>query len=205
MASSTIMASVKHNEPLVKIPDDDGGGFSVSPIANTREYHEAFERMPLPSTISNAAYEQAGRILQKTTGKNEEYLVAIDAKTGELVADNLSREGKAGSSTFEGAELDALNLHRGTVITIHNHPHSLPPSFNDVITASQNRMIAGSIILGHDGSVWYIACASTKAASVLKRAYNALKDAHGEKAEVIALSNMVKRSKKEGLTWMQLR
>lgn len=199
------MDSMRHYEPLVKINTLEQNGFTISDIVNQRAYHAAFEKMPLSSAVSNEAYRQAGRILQKADGQNKEYLVAIDAKTGALVTDNLDRDGVRQTTTFKGKELDLLNEHDGNVITIHNHPHSLAPSYGDIITASRNKAVSGGIVVGHDGSVWYYSASSTKIADKLESAYNALKETVGDNAELAALGNLVKRARKEGLIWQQLR
>ena len=112
---------------------------------------------------------------------------------------------KQKSTTFIGEELERINRHDGAVITIHNHPHSGAPSYGDVITASRNEKIAGTIVIGHDGSVWYYSAPSTKIAAKLESAYNTLKDVLGDKAEIAALDSLIKRARKEGLIWLQLR
>lgn len=196
---------MNHDEPLVIINRRNQNGFTVSNAVNQRDYHVAFENMPLPSSVSNEAYKNSGRILQKADGQNKEYLVAIDARTGSLVADNLKRGGTEGRTTFVGDELDLVEAHEGEVIVIHNHPHSLAPSYRDVITASRNEAIAGAIVVGHDGSVWYYSAPSTRIAEELESAYNVLKDELGDTAEAIALNNLIKKSRKVGFVWQKLR
>ena len=88
---------------------------------------------------------------------------------------------------------------------IHNHPHSAIPSFRDVLTASENRMVAGSIVLGHDSSIWYVAAPTKSVANELTSLYNQLKDDLGDRVESRVLGKLIERARKVGLTWMRLR
>lgn len=72
-------------------------------------------------------------------------------------------------------------------------------------SASRNEAIAGAIVVGHDGSVWYYSAPSTRIAEELESAYNVLKDELGDTAEAIALNNLIKRSRKVGFVWQKLR
>lgn len=151
-----IMEHMRHEEPLVSLIGREQNGYSVSPSVNTRGYHAAFEKMPVPKPVAEGAYREAGRILDRATGHDEEFLAAIDAKTGEPIVDNLGREGTPRRTYFNDEEAAALDRHKGQVVVIHNHPNSGPPSYGDVVTASRNDSIAGSIVIGHDGSVWFV-------------------------------------------------
>ena len=194
-----------HNEPLVRLDGRERNLLSVSPKVNTKSYHDAFMKMPVPKPVAEAAYIQAGWILQKADGKDEEYLVAIDARTGTLIADNLGRKGHPRNTAFNGEELRALRAHSKDVITIHNHPHSWEPSYRDVMTASRNAMVAGSVIVAHDGGVWYISASTSIVADELRRLYNHMKNEVGDKAEFRALERLIGRARRVGLTWLKLR
>lgn len=73
------------------------------------------------------------------------------------------------------------------------------------MTDSLDKKIAGSIVIGHDGSVWFFSASSTKNADKLEKAYNTLKDALGDLAEIAALKSLIKRARKEGFVWQKLR
>ena len=66
-------------------------------------------------------------------------------------------------------------------------------------------MVAGSIVLGHDSSVWYVSASTSSVADELLRLYNHMKDELGEKAELRALDELIERAKRVGLVWMRLR
>jgi len=53
---------MRHEEPLVKMTIDRNA-LSVSPVVNTKGYHDAFTEMPIPKPVAEGAYREAGRIL----------------------------------------------------------------------------------------------------------------------------------------------
>ncbi len=200
-----IMGRMRQEEPLVSLGGREQNGYSVSPSVNTRGYHAAFEKMPVPKPVAEGAYREAGRILERATGENEEFMAAIDAKTGARIVDNLGRAGTARHTYFNNEEMAAIESHRGNVVVIHNHPHSGAPSYGDVVTAARNDRIEGSVVVGHDGSVWFISASNPSIADKLERVYNAAKDALGDNAQLYALDSLIKRARKEGFVWKQLR
>ena len=56
-----------------------------------------------------------------------------------------------------GDEADEAQMARecGGVVLPHNHPASVPPSYRDFLTAASEENVKASVILGHDGSVWF--------------------------------------------------
>ena len=203
MPKSGKITAMEHNESLVRMSKDKSG-LSVSPNVNTKAYHDAFEKMPIPKAVAQSAYEQVGRILQKANGRDAEYLVAIDGRNGALIVDNMSRAGIPRKTWFNEQERQILEAHDGEVILIHNHPHSAAPSYGDVMIAAKSSSVTGSVIAGHDGSVWFISASSAKIADKLEGAYNTLKDALGDRAEIAAIDSLIKRGRKEGFIWKRL-
>lgn len=189
---SASMSSMKHNEPLVKIPKN-GNALTVSPKVNTKAYHDAFEALPLPKGVTQSAYEQAGRILQKTSGTQYEHLVAINARTGALLTDNLDMPAKNRRTGFTKKQYDRVASCSEGAILVHNHPQSRPPSFQDVMTAASEPKVKGSIVVGHDGSMWYFSANGVKIADELSRLYNSYKDVIGDRAESRAVKDLIDR------------
>lgn len=60
---------MNHDEPLVIINRRNQNGFTVSNAVNQRDYHVAFENMPLPSSVSNEAYKTPGAYFRKQMAK----------------------------------------------------------------------------------------------------------------------------------------
>lgn len=122
-----------------------------------------------------------------------------------LVADNLGRGGHSRTTTFIGDEVKAIQACPHGLITIHNHPHNLAPSYPDVMTASKNPTVFASVVIGHDGSMWYVSAPSEHVAGELRRLYNRFKNDLGDRVEIYALERLVKRARKVGLTWLKLK
>ena len=180
--------------------------FSVSPVVNTKRFHDAFESMPIPRKVSQSVYEQAGRILRATNGTEHEHMAAVNDRTGELVADNLHRPPARCRTGFNGAEMERVLDCRDGVILVHNHPAGKPPSYRDVYTAASYPCIRASVVVGHDGGVWWVSVASADVASSLEARYNELKDSLGAYAEVKALRMLLEdAAKRNVIDWRCLR
>lgn len=178
---------MEHNEPLVKLSKDGKNDFSVSPVVNTKAFHDAFDDAPLPKPVSEGAYREAGRILQATDGTPNEHLAAINARTGAHVADNLGRSAKRGTTSFVDDEVDAVEGCADGVVIIHNHPQSLAPSYRDFITAARTPEIKASVVVGHDGSVWLISIENEWIADILEETYEDYRDSYADMAEIKAI------------------
>ena len=164
---------------------------SVSPEVNTKAYHDAFERMPIARTAAQGVYRQAGRILIASNNTEFEYLVAVNARTGALVVDNLHRTASRAMTGFNAEEMACVQACRDGVVLVHNHPASKPPSYRDVHTAATYSCVRASVVVGHDGSVWWISVDDAVVAVRLESHYNDYKDDLGDFAEVKALNEVL--------------
>lgn len=204
-SSSGNVRHMEQNESLVKTSKSPNS-LSVSPVVNTKEYHDAFEAMPVSKKVAQKAYEQAGRILRKTDGTSFEHMVAINARTGKLVTDNLGRAAVERATGFTYEEATKVMACSDGVITIHNHPASKQPSYRDIITAARNEHVAASIVIGHDGSVWYMSIDDERIATVLERSYNENSNQWGERAEIRSVSDLLEENEARNLfVWRRLR
>jgi len=184
----------------------DRNALSVSPVVNTKGYHDAFTEMPIPKPVAEGAYREAGRILSATNGTEFEYLVAIDARTGELVADNFdTAPARTRTTGLRESDVEKIRQCPHGIMTIHNHPSSKQPSFRDVVTAAENNEIRGSIVVGHDGSVWYVSVSNPSVADQLFAAYNDGKDYLGDIAETVALRRVLDKDHDNAIDWRRMR
>ena len=90
----------------------------------------------------------------------------------------------------------------GGVVLPHNHPASVPPSYRDFLTAASEENVKASVILGHDGSVWFVSIpdhSSAAIADALEDAHNRLAAQYGEFAEVKAVDEIVSENEKRNL------
>lgn len=196
---------MRHEEPLVRL-GESANALSVSPIVNAKGYHDAFRAMPLPVPVAEAAYRQAGRILSATDGTEFEHLVAIDARTGASVTDNLDVLPMVRRKTaFRESDVDKIRACENSIVLIHNHPMSFQPSFRDVMTAAEHAIVVASIVIGHDGSVWYVAVDDPAIAGELADAYNEYRDYLGDFAESAALRAVVRKDGGKHVDWRRMR
>lgn len=205
MPKGAIMKNMKHEEPLVKMTKDRNA-LSVSPVVNTKKFHDAFESMPVPKSVAEGAYRETGRILSACDGTELEHLVAINARTGALVADNLDvAPSRTRATGFRNSDIKKIQKCTDRVVTIHNHPGSRPPSYRDLMTLAENQEISASLVVGHDGSLWYMAVNNPIIAERLERTYNSLKDLFADAAESMAARRLVELENGKSLDWRRLR
>lgn len=196
------MRAMRHDEPLVRL-GKERNMFSVSAVVNTKSYHDAFMLAPMPRPVSRSAYVQAGRILQRADGTQFEYLVAVDARTGALVTDNLGCAPKGEGRTGFGAEgKEAVLSCENGVLLLHNHPASTQPSFTDVMTAATYERVRGGVVVGHDGSVWYYAAEGLDV-SLAEALWRSLRASHGDRADAEVLKELLRVGGKRRLIEMR--
>lgn len=148
---------VEENEAFVKAKKGDKNDYSVNyKKVNTKEYHDKFRRLPLPKPVQEQLYIQTGRMLQELDGTAYERLVALDAKTGDLVVDTYSHKLFESKANFDDDERKLIHSHKNGIVLLHNHPGDSPPSFPDIRSAMTNENVFGSLVSGHGGTVYYI-------------------------------------------------
>lgn len=148
---------VEENEAFIKAKKGDKNDYSVNyKKVNTKEYHDKFRRLPLPKPVQEQLYIQTGRMLQELDGTAYERLVALDAKTGDLVADTYSHKLFESKANFDDDKRKIIHNHKNGIVLLHNHPGDSPPSFPDIRSALTNENVFGSLVSGHGGTVYYI-------------------------------------------------
>lgn len=206
-ARSGKMATMRHEETLVKMTKgDERNDLSISPVVNTQAYHEAFEAMPLPKPVAESAYRQTGRLLSHADGMDKEYLVAINARTGELLADNFDIEAKSDETGFTSERGRLVESCPDGAVLIHNHPGNTRPSIRDVITAAEEPSVRGSIVAAHDGSLWFVSVDDPSIADLAYSLYNQARQELGRRGGIVALDVLLKQNDKHKLfTWRRMR
>lgn len=115
-------------------------------------------------------------------------MAAVGARSGVFVVDNLARGATRAKTGFNAEEMARIETCSEGVVLVHNHPASKPPSYRDVHTAAIYPCIRGSVVIGHDGSVWWVSVDDAIVAVRLESLDNNYKDSLGDFAEVKALS-----------------
>ena len=96
-------------------------------------------------------YSEIKDMLKHRSGTNGEDLIVYNLKTKELYVANKSTI-PSGVEPDEQA-LDLINKDPQNVITIHNHPESLPPSINDLNALVERKQLVG-FVATHDGRIY---------------------------------------------------
>ncbi|OON99145.1 MAG: hypothetical protein ATN35_01995 [Epulopiscium sp. Nele67-Bin004] len=124
-------------------------------LVNSKQYHDKFENLTTSKLTNEAIYQAAMQMLEHRDGTNYEDLVALDARTGKIIAIN-DKSTKEGATGFTKEQYDACVEHTGNIILLHNHPNSSRPSYADIKSIFNTPIISASIVVGHDGSVYMI-------------------------------------------------
>lgn len=132
----------------------DTNPFSVNrQYVNSKEYHDKFEQLPVNDIVQESLYKQAGRLLEFLDGQDEERLLAVNARTGELIVDNFDRPGYAKNTAFTTSEYQKIQDCIDTIILMHNHSLNGRPSAADLLSCLKDDKIRLSLILCHDGTI----------------------------------------------------
>ncbi len=131
-------------------------------FVNSKEYHDKFEKLPVNRDVQQKLYIQAGRLLEFVDGREEERMLAVNARTGELIVDNFNREGSIKGTGFNDDEVKELDKCKDGIILIHNHSLNGRPSAQDMITYLNEERVKISLVLCHDGTMYGIYAVSPK-------------------------------------------
>ena len=125
-------------------------------FVNSKEYHDKFEQLPVNKEVQQRLYVEAGRLLNFVDGQEEERMMAINARTGELLVDNFNRKGSIKGTSFTFEEVKILENCKDGIILLHNHSLNGRPSAQDILTYLSEERVKISLILCHDGTVYGI-------------------------------------------------
>lgn len=123
---------------------------------NSKEYHDKFEHLPTNHDVQQRIYVEAGRLLDFVDGQEEERMLAINARTGELLVDNFERKGSIKGTGFNADEAKILDECKDGIILLHNHSLNGRPSAQDMLTYLSEERVKISLVLCHDGTVYGI-------------------------------------------------
>lgn len=145
------------NQALVKQKHGLENGFDVNrALVNSKEYHDKFHQLPLSNPVCESVYRQIGRLLDFANGQGNEYLIALNARTGSLVTDNFKRQGEIYRTGFVGPELVQINECKDNLILIHNHSLNGRPSAQDMLSFLHQDKVQLSLVACHDGELYSI-------------------------------------------------
>ena len=121
-------------------------------LVNSKKYHDKFENLTEHKAVNETLYQESMRMLEHRDGTYCEDMIAIDARTGEVI-DRFTTSTAAGKVTLTEEEVEKLLSYKSSMILLHNHPSSGRLSHTD-IAKLQNAKIEAVVASGHDGSVY---------------------------------------------------
>ena len=170
----------------------DISAFSVNRMeVNSKKYHDKFAKLPVSKKVYEAAYKETGRLLEKVDGDDKEHMIAINARTGKFVVDNLSRKGMVTKTSFTAEEYAKIEECKNNIILIHNHSYNVRPSGADIVSYAENDKVAISLIACHDGDVYAILNANKKVAKIYKNTYNEFRQRYDEDTSKVLATNVL--------------
>lgn len=156
-----IMEETNNQKTLVEQPlishKGKANAYSVERnYVNSKKFHDKFESIPVNKYVQERLYIEAGRLLEFVDGICEERLIAINARTGELIVDNFNRKGSMLSTGFTTDEAIKIDDCPDGIILLHNHSLNGKPSSQDLLTYALEDKVKISLIICHDGTVYGI-------------------------------------------------
>lgn len=117
-------------------------------------YAEKFSKLDMPKDVVASVRKAAIAMLTHRSGTDLEDLALVSRSEGRIVA-----RSAASSIPFEtarNAEVEkAISTYpRGDLVSIHNHPLSIPPTGSDFASAGYNGY-GGGVVALHNGEVFY--------------------------------------------------
>ncbi|MEF2919312.1 MAG: phage minor capsid protein [Acutalibacteraceae bacterium] len=169
------------NEQSIISQKDVSNGYSVNrKLVNSKQYHDKFSSLPISKNVYESAYKECGRLLEFSDGKPNEHMIAINARNGNLVTDNMARHGELTRTSFNEDEYNKILACKDGVVLMHNHSTSVRPSGTDIKTFATDDNIKMSLIACHDGDVYAIMSAKKDVIKLYDDAYNTLRKTHNE-------------------------
>ncbi|MGQ7454354.1 minor capsid protein [Streptococcus suis] len=144
-------------EEDIKISKKDSeNAYSVNrELVNSKAYHDKFEKLPFPKSSREALYSNGKRILEHRDGTFGEDLVVLDFRTGKVLTENVTATEGGKVALNREQYQKVLDAPHG-VILLHNHPEGRRLSKSDVFSAFKESSVKASVVVGHDGEVYYI-------------------------------------------------
>lgn len=123
-----------------------------SKLIDSNEYDKKFAQIDEDKNIQRILKQSAREILHHRDGQEFEDLYFIDSENGNTLK-SIFYEKERKAKTTKAMMKMIKKAEPNTIIAVHNHPGSLPPSENDLVACNQRKHKYG-IIPCHDGTIW---------------------------------------------------
>lgn len=117
------------------------------------EYRKKFDRLTDNPTVNKAIYDKAKEALKHRSGTVLEDMYWFDSVTGNVVSDELNSQTERRIVYSKKTAAIVNSYDKNTLITLHTHPSSMPPSAGDLNACYRNGYMCGYIAC-HDGKVF---------------------------------------------------
>ena len=150
--------TISPQENAIVYDNGKRNGYTVNfSLMNTKTYHDRFEKLTEHKAVNEALYKQAVKILGNRSGSEYEELIALDTRTGALLAHNTDAvDERAFQCGLSQAQADALAKNGKAFLLLHNHPNSSYPSTADITSLFARQLQVGSVIVCHNGTIYHI-------------------------------------------------
>lgn len=115
------------------------------------EYRRKFNLITDDEKLSRLLYNKAKEMLYHRSGTEYEDMYWIDLDKCEIVASALNEKSKE-KVVYTPSILKAI-ANRADIIAMHNHPHSMPPSIEDINSFYIHGYVNG-IVICHNGTIF---------------------------------------------------
>lgn len=114
-------------------------------------FRNKFDQITHNKAVSRTLYNKAKEMLNHRSGTRYEDMYWIDGDTGEVIASILNAVTEE-EIIYNSSLLKKLQRH-DTIIAMHTHPNSMPPSIPDFNSLYEHGYCLG-IVVCHDGKVF---------------------------------------------------
>lgn len=115
------------------------------------EYKRKFDNITDNPDVNKTLYNCAKKALKHRSGTEFEDMYWIDGDAGEIIQSALNENDPMGVMYSEPIKKAIAG--RDNLITLHTHPHSMPPSVDD-FNSNHSHRYSKSVVACHDGKVF---------------------------------------------------
>ncbi|MCQ2521943.1 MAG: helix-turn-helix domain-containing protein [Lachnospiraceae bacterium] len=155
-------------------------------------YRQKFDIITTSRAVNKLVYQKAKEMLHHRTGTEYEDMYWLDMRTCSIICSKLDETNT--SEIRHTKSIDKLLKNQASVLAMHTHPHSMPPSADDFNTFYRAGYKMG-IVVCHDGTVYRYSAVREISEALLERyIYRYYMETGDErKAQLMALDKFVER------------
>jgi len=147
------LASIEGQSDFQSKPGKDDNAIADMAYINSQAYADKFKGKYENEQVENAVVSACRQIINNRNGTFYEEAYFIDARTGRTIS-YIKGKQKNGIEMSDELKKHLTNAPEKSIIMIHNHPNSTPPSTEDFVTAAGYKSCFEAISCGHNGDVY---------------------------------------------------